>query len=202
MSHDRSRPHRQGKNDVFSVTGKTPSSRQPVRRVRPLATVQAMLDHPKIYEQPALLAAVSQARTGRIVVFTNGCFDLLHAGHVDLLTRAKALGDLLVVGVNADASVARLKGPCRPVTPLAERAYVLAGLACVDYVTSFAADTPLDLITALAPDILVKGGDWPVEAIVGGEGVTARGGQVVSLPLLPGLSTSNVIARILRLHRS
>ncbi|MFP5258120.1 MAG: D-glycero-beta-D-manno-heptose 1-phosphate adenylyltransferase, partial [Acidobacteriota bacterium] len=109
----------------------------------------------------------------------------------------RALGDLLVVGVNDDGSVARLKGPSRPVTPLAQRAYILAGLACVDYVCAFAEDTPLKLIEAVLPDALVKGGDWPVAAIVGGDVVTARGGLVASLPLLPGLSTTAVIARIL-----
>lgn len=160
-----------------------------------------MFDHPKIHDRPALLAAVGRLRAGKVVVFTNGCFDLLHAGHVDLLTRARGLGDLLVVGVNNDASVVRLKGPTRPVTPLAERAYLLAGLACVDFVTAFAEDTPLELVTALMPDVLVKGGDWPVSAIVGGQAVLARGGRVVSLPLLPGLSTTAVIARIRAMDR-
>jgi D-glycero-beta-D-manno-heptose 1-phosphate adenylyltransferase len=156
-----------------------------------------MFEHPHVLDRTALLAALARTRCGRTVVFTNGCFDLLHAGHVDLLTRARALGDLLVVGLNDDASVARLKGPTRPVTPQAERAYVLAGLRCVDYVTHFTEDTPLELITALGPDILVKGGDWPVARIVGAAQVQARGGRVYSLPLLPGLSTTAVIARIL-----
>lgn len=143
-----------------------------------------------------MLAALAGHRPGRSLVFTNGCFDLLHAGHVALLAQARALGDLLVVGLNDDASVRRLKGPTRPVTPLAQRAYVLAGLACVDYVTPFAEDTPLELIAALLPDVLVKGGDWPVERIVGSGLVAAHGGRVVSLPLVPGLSTTAVIARI------
>jgi rfaE bifunctional protein nucleotidyltransferase chain/domain len=156
-----------------------------------------MLEHPRVLDREALAAKLARMRPGTTVVFTNGCFDLLHAGHVDLLTRARALGDLLVVGLNDDASVRRLKGPARPVTPLAERAYVLAGLACVDYVTPFAEDTPLECIAALLPDVLVKGGDWPVERIVGGALVAARGGVVRSLPLLPGLSTTAVIARIL-----
>lgn len=161
-----------------------------------------MFDHPKIHDRTRLLAALAPMRTGRTVVFTNGCFDLLHAGHVDLLSRARALGDLLVVGLNTDTSVQRLKGPTRPVTPFAQRAYVLAGLACVDAVTPFAEDTPLALITALRPDVLVKGGDWPMERIVGKDLVTAHGGRVVSLPLVPGLSTSAVIARILLLAQS
>lgn len=155
-----------------------------------------MLEHPKIRDRTRALDVLARARAGRILVFTNGCFDLLHAGHVDLLSRARSLGDLLVVGLNDDASVARLKGPTRPVTPLAERAYVLSGLACVDLVVPFAEDTPLELILALEPDVLVKGGDWPVETIVGAAQVTARGGRVASLPLLPGLSTTAVIERI------
>jgi rfaE bifunctional protein nucleotidyltransferase chain/domain len=155
--------------------------------------------HPKIVSRDALAAAVERVRPGRTVVFTNGCFDLLHAGHADLLARARALGDLLVVGLNSDASVARLKGQSRPVTPQDQRAYVLAALACVDYVSLFEEDTPLALIRAVKPDVLVKGGDWPVAAIVGGEEVAARGGRVVSLPLVPGLSTTAVIGRILEL---
>lgn len=158
------------------------------------------LEHPKIVDRTGLAAALSRVRSARTVVFTNGCFDLLHAGHVDLLVRARALGDLLVVGINDDASVSRLKGPARPVTPLAERAYVLAGLACVDFVCAFPEDTPLALITALAPDVLVKGGDWPVASIVGADAVAARGGRVMSLPLVPGLSTTRVIERILARH--
>ncbi|MFP5258330.1 MAG: adenylyltransferase/cytidyltransferase family protein, partial [Acidobacteriota bacterium] len=123
-------------------------------------------EHEKILSREALAATIARTRQGRRVVFTNGCFDLLHAGHVDLLIRARALGDLLVVGVNDDGSVARLKGPSRPVTPLAQRAYVLAGLACVDHVCAFAEDTPLALIEAVLPAVLVKGGDWPVASIV------------------------------------
>ncbi len=159
-----------------------------------------MLEHPKILGRQDLVRTVARLRPGRRVVFTNGCFDLLHAGHVDLLARARALGDMLVVGVNDDASVTRLKGPTRPVTPLAQRAFVLAGLSCVDWVTAFGEDTPLELIAALLPDVLVKGGDWDVAAIVGREVVAGRGGRVVSLPLLPGLSTTDVIRRILAAH--
>jgi len=156
-------------------------------------------EHQKILQRAALTTALSRLRAGKIVVFTNGCFDLLHAGHADLLARARALGDLLVVGVNDDASVSRLKGPTRPVTPLVERAFLLANLSCVDFVSPFAEDTPMALISAILPDILVKGGDWPVSAIVGGDVVLARGGHVKSLPLLPGLSTTGIIARILSL---
>jgi len=152
--------------------------------------------HPKIVALPRLLTLLAAQRATKTVVFTNGCFDLLHAGHADLLTRAKALGDILVVGVNSDASVTRLKGPTRPVTPLDQRAFVLASLAATDFVTAFEDDTPLALITAIAPDILVKGGDWQPDAIVGRDVVLARGGRVQSLPLLPGISTTGIIARI------
>ena len=113
---------------------------------------------------------------GARIVFTNGCFDLLHPGHVRYLEAARALGDVLVVGLNDDASVRRLKGPGRPILPLAERAEVLAGLAAVDHVSPFAEDTPLALIEALAPDVLVKGADWAADDIVGRDQVLARGG--------------------------
>lgn len=131
------------------------------------------------------------------VVFTNGCFDIIHPGHVDLLARARALGDLLVVGVNTDASVRKLgKGASRPVNPLQARAFVLAHLASVDYVAAFDEETPLKLIETLQPDVLVKGGDWPVEQIVGRETVQARGGSVHSLPLLKGYATTSLLEHI------
>ena len=134
---------------------------------------------------------------GRKVVFTNGCFDLLHVGHVRYLEAARALGDALIVGVNTDASVKRLgKGGDRPFTPEADRARVLAALACVDRVVLFGEDTPLALITLLAPDILVKGGDYRLDEIVGREVVLARGGRVVALPFVPGYSTTGLIDRI------
>ncbi len=137
-----------------------------------------------------------QAR-GLKVVFTNGCFDLLHLGHVRYLEEARALGDALIVGVNTDASVQRLnKGGGRPVNPEADRAAVLAALACVDRVVLFGEDTPLQLISALGPDVLVKGGDYRPEEIVGREVVLARGGQVKVLPFVPGYSTSSLLARI------
>lgn len=131
-----------------------------------------------------------------ILVFTNGCFDLLHPGHVDYLHRASLLGDILVVGLNSDASIRRLKGSSRPVNPQDDRALVLAGLASVAHVVIFDQDTPLELITALQPDVLVKGGDWPVESIVGREIVLARGGRVLSLDLVPGHSTTSILERI------
>jgi rfaE bifunctional protein nucleotidyltransferase chain/domain len=134
------------------------------------------------------------------VVFTNGCFDLLHRGHVTYLAQARALGASLVVALNSDASVRRLgKGDDRPVNPLTDRMAVMAALECVDLVTWFDADTPLELIEAIGPQVLVKGGDWPVEKIVGGEGVRARGGRVVSIPFVHERSTTALLDRIRRL---
>jgi rfaE bifunctional protein nucleotidyltransferase chain/domain len=137
-----------------------------------------------------------RARGGRLV-FTNGCFDLLHPGHVDLLARARAEGDCLVLGLNSDASVRALgKGANRPINPFPVRAFILAHLASVDFVTGFDEPDPLALILALEPDVLVKGGDWPTERIVGCGQVKARGGRVLSLPLLENFSTTALIARI------
>jgi rfaE bifunctional protein nucleotidyltransferase chain/domain len=134
---------------------------------------------------------------GQKVVFTNGCFDLLHPGHVSYLEEARGLGDALIVGVNTDASAARLaKGPGRPFNREDDRVRVLAALACVDRVTRFDEDTPLELITLLVPDILVKGGDYQVQDIAGREVVEARGGRVLALPFRPGYSTSMLIKRI------
>lgn len=136
-------------------------------------------------------------RQGRTVVFTNGVFDLLHPGHVRYLADARALGDALVVGVNADASVRQLsKGPDRPIHPEHERAEVLAALACVDAVVVFAEDTPHDIISALQPDVLVKGADWAADAIVGRDVVEARGGRVVRIPLAAGYSTTTILSRL------
>ncbi len=137
-------------------------------------------------------------RAGRVgrVVFTNGVFDLLHPGHVDVLVGARRHGDALVVGINSDASVKRLKGPERPVRGEAERAYVLAAFAAVDAVVVFEEDTPLALVQALAPDVIVKGGDYDESSIVGAAEVRARGGTVVVVPLTPGQSTTGIIARL------
>ena len=145
-------------------------------------------------------AAATLARwraAGERIVFTNGVFDLLHRGHVEYLEEARALGDRLVVGVNSDASVRRLKGASRPIVPEAERAELLEALACVDLAIVFEEDTPLALIEAVQPDVLVKGGDWAVENIVGREFVEARGGRVLNVPLREGLSTSAIVERIL-----
>lgn len=136
------------------------------------------------------------ARDGS-VVFTNGVFDLLHPGHIDILTGARAHGDHLIVGVNSDASVRRLgKGPGRPLRSEADRAYVLAGLAAVDAVVVFDEDTPLDLVRALQPDVIVKGGDYSRDTVVGADVVTARGGRVVIIPLTPGQSTTSIIGQL------
>jgi D-beta-D-heptose 7-phosphate kinase/D-beta-D-heptose 1-phosphate adenosyltransferase len=134
-------------------------------------------------------------RKDKHLVFTNGCFDLLHRGHVYYLSRARALGDVLVVGLNSDASVTLLKGPGRPVNKQEARAEVLGALAFVDYILIFDEETPLNLINWLEPDILVKGGDYHKEDIVGYQEVISRGGRVVTIPLLEGYSSSSIIDR-------
>ncbi len=133
---------------------------------------------------------------GKRIVFTNGCFDILHVGHKRYLEHARALGDILVIGVNSDASVKRLKGPARPVNTEYDRAEMLLGLKSVDYVIVFEEDTPYDLIVDIVPDILVKGGDWSEESIVGADIVKAHGGIVRSLPFVEGKSTTSIITRI------
>ena len=160
------------------------------------------LIHDHILDLADLVARLAPLRVqGKRIVFTNGCFDLLHPGHVDLLERAKKLGDILILGLNTDDSVRRQhKGADRPVNPYPVRAFMLAHLASVDFVTSFDEDTPARLIEALQPDILVKGGDWAIESIVGKDCVQARGGRVVSLPLIPGYSTTALIGHIRSLH--
>jgi rfaE bifunctional protein nucleotidyltransferase chain/domain len=151
----------------------------------------------RLLTRDALIAALRPRRTaGERVVFTNGCFDLIHAGHVALLEAAAALGEILVVGLNTDASVRRLKGLGRPLTPEAQRAHVLAALRTVDYVVFFDEDTPQQLIEALRPDVLVKGADYALEDIVGREVVEAGGGRVVRVPLLPGYSTTRLMERL------
>jgi D-glycero-beta-D-manno-heptose 1-phosphate adenylyltransferase len=133
---------------------------------------------------------------GRRVVFTNGCFDLLHRGHTRYLEQARSLGDALVVAINSDRSVRTLKGPERPVVPDTQRAEVLAALAAVDYVVVFDELDPARVIRAVRPDVLVKGGDWPIGQIVGADFVQSRGGRVLSLPYVEGASTSALIGRI------
>ena len=135
-------------------------------------------------------------RRGERVVFTNGCFDLLHVGHVRSLEEARSHGDRLVVAINTDRSVRRLKGPGRPVVGARQRAEVLAGLACVDWVVLFGEETPLRVIRALRPDVLAKGGDWKLDQIVGREDVEGWGGRVVRLRQVPGVRTSAVVERM------
>jgi D-beta-D-heptose 7-phosphate kinase/D-beta-D-heptose 1-phosphate adenosyltransferase len=137
-------------------------------------------------------------KAGKSVVFTNGCFDILHRGHVDYLSKARALGDILIVGVNSDVSVKRLKGVHRPIVQEDDRAAVLAALGVVDYVCLFDEDTPYELIRVLVPDILVKGADWSVGDIVGKDIVEAAGGTVHTIEFLPNRSTTNIIQKILQ----
>jgi D-glycero-beta-D-manno-heptose 1-phosphate adenylyltransferase len=135
-------------------------------------------------------------KEGKKVVFTNGCFDIVHRGHVDYLTKAKAIGDVLIVGMNTDASVKRLKGPSRPVVCEDDRAFVLGALKAVDYVCLFDEDTPFELIKAIVPDVLVKGGDWAINSIVGKDIVEAAGGTVKTIDFVPDRSTTNIIQKI------
>lgn len=148
--------------------------------------------------QPVLMELRQQ---GKRIVFTNGCFDLLHPGHIHVLVQARALGDVLVVGLNSDASIKRLKGRKRPILNDRERAVILAALEAVDYVTVFDEDTPRALILLLRPDILVKGGDWRTETVVGKEDVEAWGGEVVLIPYQPGTSTTHIIERVLAAYK-
>jgi D-beta-D-heptose 7-phosphate kinase/D-beta-D-heptose 1-phosphate adenosyltransferase len=156
----------------------------------------------KVVTTEQLVPLLAQARAqGKRIVFTNGCFDLMHVGHTRYLQAAKALGDLLVVGVNSDASVKSLnKSPDRPIVPESQRAEVLAAFGCVDHVVLFAEPDPHRLIRAVQPDVLVKGGDWSVETIVGRDIVEGRGGVVKTIPLVPGVSTTTLIQRIRSTH--
>lgn len=133
---------------------------------------------------------------GKRIVFTNGCFDILHRGHVTYLAEARKLGDLLIIGLNSDASVKRLKGPERPINNEGDRQYVLSQLKSVDFVEIFTDDTPLELIKKINPKVLVKGGDWKIDQIVGAEEVIANGGDVFSLNFVDGYSTTNIIHKI------
>ncbi len=153
----------------------------------------------KVLSRVEAIRAVREAhRRGERVVFTNGCFDVLHVGHVRSLEQAHGLGDRLIVAVNSDASVRRLKGAGRPVVPARQRVEVLAALACVDWVVVFRDDTPQSLIRALRPDVLAKGGDWSLDAIVGGEDVRSWGGRVVRLRQVPGVRTSRIVEELRR----
>jgi rfaE bifunctional protein nucleotidyltransferase chain/domain len=140
-------------------------------------------------------------REGRKVVFTNGCFDIVHRGHVEYLTKAKALGDVLLVGMNSDASVRRLKGTMRPIVCQDDRALVLAAFRVVDYVCLFDEDTPYELIKAIVPDVLVKGSDWKIDAIVGKDIVEAAGGTVQTIDFVPNRSTTDIIKKLQTVKR-
>jgi rfaE bifunctional protein nucleotidyltransferase chain/domain len=152
---------------------------------------------PSSYSRQQLISARAEwKRAGKKVVFTNGCYDVLHPGHVRLLEKARSLGDILILALNTDASVQRLKGPSRPLLSETERAEVAAALEAVDAVTFFDEDTPRELIAAVLPDVLIKGADW-AHFIAGREEVEAAGGQVLALPLEPGYSTTNIVEEVL-----
>jgi rfaE bifunctional protein nucleotidyltransferase chain/domain len=153
---------------------------------------------PAKYKSVDDLSAMSaQARkAGRVVVFTNGCFDLVHRGHIHLLRQAKALGDLLIVGLNSDVSVKTIKGPDRPIMPEADRIELIAALEMVDYVVVYSEPDPYQIIAAIKPNVLVKGGDWSADEIVGADVVEQNGGRVAVVPYLPGFSTTQIIERI------
>jgi D-beta-D-heptose 7-phosphate kinase/D-beta-D-heptose 1-phosphate adenosyltransferase len=151
----------------------------------------------RVVSQDELILHVAEhKRNGQRVVFTNGCFDLLHPGHIRTLEAARALGDVLVVGLNSDASVGSMKGVGRPILPQAERAEILAALDAVDYVAIFDEPTPREIIARVVPNVLVKGADWGPGEVIGREEVEAAGGRVVQVPLTPGYSTSELIQRI------
>lgn len=149
-----------------------------------------------------LNAELAALRKKKKVVFTNGCFDIIHAGHVRYLKKARSLGDVLVVGLNSDSSVRSIKGETRPIVPQKERAEVLSALECVDYVVVFSDPTPLKLIESIRPDVLAKGADWAAKDIVGGDAVKKEGGRVARITLVKGRSTTNIIRRVLELHKS
>lgn len=157
----------------------------------------------KILDRKELARRLDDLRRERAdlrVVFTNGCFDLVHVGHLRYLWEARKQGDLLVVAINDDASVRRLKGPSRPILALTERAAVMAGFACVDFVTSFHEDTPIELLKELRPNVLVKGANYSIDGVVGRELVEGWGGEIKTLHLVEGCSTTNMVEKVLALH--
>ena len=151
----------------------------------------------KIKDLKSLVKLVSKHQSeGEKIVFTNGCYDILHVGHIQCFQESKRLGDILIVAVNSDRSVGTLKGPSRPIVPEEERAELIAAMESVNYVTIFDQKDPFELISAVKPDILVKGGDWTVETIVGRELVESYGGTVMTIPMVEGISTSQIIKKI------
>lgn len=155
----------------------------------------------KVVSLKKLQSELSSARRRKKVVFTNGCFDILHAGHVRYLKKARSLGDVLVVGLNSDSSVRSIKGETRPIVPEKERAEVLSALSCVDYVVLFNDSTPVKLIESIKPDVLAKGADWAAKDIAGGDIVKKSGGKIARITLVKGRSTTNIIRRVLELHK-
>jgi rfaE bifunctional protein nucleotidyltransferase chain/domain len=155
------------------------------------------MHNPKLLSTEILLQKVNTLHFfNKKIVFTNGCFDIIHAGHIDYLQKAKALGDYLILGLNTDSSVKKLKGEMRPINHELDRAFVLSALQCVDSIVLFSEDTPIDLIETIRPTILVKGGDYTIENIVGAPETLARGGQVEIIPFLEGRSSSAVIEKM------
>ena len=152
----------------------------------------------KIKDLTVLTKLVSEHKIkGEKVVFTNGCYDLLHIGHIQCFQESKALGEILIVALNSDRSIRTLKGPSRPIIPEEERAEIVAAMESVDYVTIFDQEDPLEVISTVKPDVLVKGGDWSIDTIVGRDVVESYGGTVVALPMIPGVSTSRIVEDIL-----
>jgi rfaE bifunctional protein nucleotidyltransferase chain/domain len=158
-----------------------------------------MLNKIRTVQELRLLLAILRA-AGKKIVFTNGCFDILHTGHTRYLEKSRSFGDVLIVAVNSDASVRVIKGEKRPINPEAERMETLAALECVDFVTLFSEPDPYRIISELQPDVLVKGGDWPIEKIIGRDVVEARGGEVVNVPYIEGASTTGIIEKIVKLY--
>jgi len=171
----------------------------PAQAIRRRTSLDIILRY-MIVDLEELIKILDPLRGRKKIVFTNGCFDIVHAGHVDYLEKAKSLGDILVVGMNSDSSVRRIKGEKRPVVPQELRAKVLSSLKPVDYVVIFEEDTPLELIKAVKPDVLVKGGDWDIDKIVGREFVESYGGKVVTIPFEYDISTTRIIERIIQLY--
>ena len=185
------------------VVGKMGTAVVTPAELRAACALEVEPERRKVLTRDEVARAVRQRRqAGERIVFTNGCFDLLHVGHMRYLQQARALGDCLVLGLNDDASVRRLKGEKRPLIPQVERASILAALACVDYVTIFSEDTPLALIECVRPDVLVKGGDYTPETVVGRDTVEAYGGEVALVPFVEGVSTTNIIDSVLQRYQS
>ncbi|MCM8783038.1 MAG: D-glycero-beta-D-manno-heptose 1-phosphate adenylyltransferase [Candidatus Omnitrophica bacterium] len=154
--------------------------------------------HPKIINLKKLKRILPLKRKNKTIAFTNGCFDILHYGHIKYLSQAKKLADILIVGVNSDTSVKKIKGEGRPINPLRQRMEVVAALSSVDYVVSFTQPTPWFLIKTIKPDILIKGGDWKKKNIVGSDIITSYGGKVLTLPYVKGVSTTDIINKIIK----